>query len=104
MASTNTITTNPTTSEPRAQRPMTYWLTRDSDVDGKLDDAIDVWLMRPTRHALPGGLGAVWLCDDIMVPTADGDVPARYGTWTKDQALRACYVLPDTDRECIRVG
>jgi len=101
---TNTLTMNPTMSDERPSRPMTYWLTRDSDVEGVLDDTIDVWLMRPTRHVLPGGLGAVWLCDDIMVASADGDVPARFGTWTKDQTLRAVRVLPDTDRECLRVG
>jgi hypothetical protein len=85
-------------------RPMVYWVTRDSDAEGNLDPDIDVWLSQPRRSTLPGGLGAVWICDDIMVPSADGDVPARYATWTKDQCMRACNVIPETDRECVRVG
>lgn len=88
----------------QAARQMTYWLTRDSDVEGNLDETVDVWLARPTRRSLPGGLGAVWICDDIMVDTSTGDAPSRYASWTLAQCLRACYVYPDNDRESIKVG
>lgn len=84
-------------------KQMTFWLTRDSDMEGKLDDNVDVWLSRPTRFVM--GDGAVWMCEDAhTVPTANGDVPARYAVWTPEQCLRACRVYPETDRESIRVG
>lgn len=83
---------------------VTYWVTRDSNADGSLSDTVDVWLTRPERKTLPGGLGAMWICDDIFIPTANGESHARYTTWTLDQCRRACHTVPDTDRECLHVG
>ncbi len=84
-------------------RTMTYWLTRDRDMYGALESTVDVWLKRPTLCPLPGGVGVTWICDDI-VETGDGDCPARYAQWTPAQCLKACYVYPETERECVRVG
>lgn len=98
------VSTQDPSPKPSKSRELTYWLTRDSDHEGRLDSTVDVWLARPTRFNLDGG-GCVWICDEaLMVATAKGDVPARYASWTLDQCFRACRVYPDTDRECIRVG
>ena len=88
----------------KTSREITYWITRDRDINGNLDPHIDVWLARPKLCPLPGGVGVVWICEDIMVPTANGDCPARYAQWTVEQTMRACRVYPETERECIRVG
>lgn len=85
-------------------KEMTYWLTRDRDIEGRLDPYIDVWLSRPKLRVLPGGIGVTWICDDVIVATATGDCPARYAQWSPEQCLRACRVYPETERECIRVG
>lgn len=84
---------------------MTYWLTRDRGTDGTLDPTVDVWLARPTLFPLPGGVGVVWICEDIVMALNDqGECPSRYAQWTPEQCLRACRVYPETERECIRVG
>lgn len=84
---------------------VTYWLTRDCAVDGRLSDRVDVWLARPERRVLPGGVGCVWICDDVRtVNVTAGDVPSRWSQWTVQQCLVTCRVFPETDRECIHVG
>jgi hypothetical protein len=88
----------------KSAKEMTYWLTRDRDVEGNLEPHVDVWLAAPRLCVLPGRKGVVWVCDDIMVPTAGGDCPARFAQWTTDQCLKACRVYPETERECIKVG
>ena len=87
----------------KGRREMTYWLTRDRDMTGRLEPYVDVWLKRPTLCVLPGGVGVTWICDDL-VEVEEGTCPARYTQWSPDQCLRACRVYPETERECIRVG
>jgi hypothetical protein len=91
-------------SAPKKAKEMPYWLTRDQDAEGNIEPTVDVWLARPTLHRLPGGVGVVWVCDDVLVETAGGDCPARYAQWSVDQCLRTCRVYPETERECICVG
>lgn len=74
-----------------------YWITRDSNDEGELSIQVDVWNAPPELHRLPGG-GSMWLGRDDM------GVETRTGIWSLDETLKACRVLPDTYRECIKVG
>jgi hypothetical protein len=81
---------------------MVYWVTRDSDVHGNLSEWVTVWLKRPTLIRVGNGVG--WYHADGTVDSATGPARIRFAQWTLDQCYRACNVIPDTDRECIRVG
>lgn len=72
----------------------TYWITRDTEVDGELVDRCDVWNARPQR--ISGGDGWIWL-------SSEWDLESRVGT-ASPEAIRARFgTVPETDRECIRV-
>lgn len=75
----------------------TYWCTRDADASGVLAEMIDVWLVRPSRLSAENG-SVVW---------ADGSltgIESRYAQWTEATTYQNCRVMPETSRECIRVG
>lgn len=87
--------------KPRA-REMSYWITRDQTVDGKLSGVVDVWLIRPERIALEGG-GAYWRVpggEEVFVQSGEGPKPARFATWP----LSTLPTIPDDSIQCIRYG
>lgn len=72
------------------------WLTRDSDdVTGVLCDTIEIWGLRPIRSRALNGAGAIWL-PAIGRGAVIGRVPLT-------AALAQFKVIPETDRECIRI-
>lgn len=88
--------------------PRTYWLTRNR-LEGVLSGRVDIWLARPDRIALPDG-DVQWLALEEMPSSVgpNGEVveeSAHYGRWTVDRArLEVRGGVPDTDRECLKVG
>lgn len=84
-------------SETKPEWPEIYWLTRDQDGDGVLSFMVDVWVERPTRMALPGG-GWMWLGEGTT------GLEARLGSWKTGDKVRPPGTLPETERECVRVG
>lgn len=68
-----------------------WWVTRDSDKWGRALDVVDVWVALPSR--VPAGNGFLW-------------IGAFHGRYRMDDPvlLKWCRSLPDTDRECVRVG
>lgn len=78
---------------------QTYWLTRDTSTEGVLSDTVDVWLERPSRTNLPGGLGAMWL------GPGDTGIESRFQVWTLAFAYKEVRSgTPANDRECLCVG
>lgn len=75
-----------------------YWLTRNK-TGGVLADNIEVWLVKPDLHRFEDG--------DIMWLANYNDVDSRdtyFGEWTVAKCLKECYVYPETERECLKVG
>ena len=81
-----------------------FWMTRDRDPEGNLEPMIDVWVAKPSFKSLPGGKGVMWICEDTASDDGDGGIPARFTQWTVAEALKNCYVYPETERESICVG
>jgi len=75
-----------------------YWLTRDKE-SGVLSDTVEVWLTKPNLCRFEDG-DVMWLPD---LETVDTETTS-YAEWTLSKCLKECYVIPDTERECIRVG
>jgi hypothetical protein len=73
---------------------VVVWITRDSDIDGALDEAVDVWSAPPVRFDLDRG--AFWV-------SAEWDISTRIGRWTLARCWRYCHTAPDDDRQVIRV-
>lgn len=74
----------------------TYWLTRDTDIDGTLENAVDIWEARPILIELVGTDGYCWLSEQedvepFVCRLSLNHAQSRFGT------------LPETTRECIRV-
>lgn len=73
----------------------TVWLTRDS-FGGEVEDHVDVWECRPTRHERDGGF-VEWL-----------DVGDGLGMHAEQISLADAKIrfrtVPDDDRQIIRVG
>lgn len=83
-------TTKADVVEPRER--YTFWMTRDERAGG-LQPTISVWLAAPTRSA-----DGRW-----DAHTADG-AGALYTTWPVEHAQKEAGSVPQTSRECIRVG
>jgi len=83
-------------------RELEYWLTRDSDTNGKLSNWIRVWLVRPTLKRV--GNGVQWDGPEGTIDSTSGPVRVRYAQWSEEECTRTCRVYPATDRECIKVG
>lgn len=83
-----------------ADEYKTYWLTRDCDQDGNVSQVVDVWIVQPHRRNLPGDVGCIWLDDSVT------GLEGRYTQWSLAAAAATTpsRVIPDNDRECIRVG
>ncbi len=77
--------------------PGIWWITRDASLDGTLDDCVDVWTAPPLRFTIQGFTGGYWL-------GAEWDLSTRWSRYTVESMRRWLGVVPDTDRECIRVG
>lgn len=75
----------------------TYWVTRDTAVDGTLSELVDVWLVAPVLVRLPAG-GFCWVGNDAT------GMEQRYTQWTIETTKANCYTYPETGRESIRVG
>lgn len=78
-----------------AGRP--YWLTRDEDAEGVLSEQVEVWMERPARWPLSGG-GWTWLGAD------DTGLLHRYSVCDVAYIMKECRVVPETSRECIKIG
>lgn len=82
----------------------TMFLTRDTDALGNLENHIDVWEDCPMRAKLTVDAGWVWLpqeSEGLAGRTSSElglvkHLPVKY-------ALERYGVIPETDRECIRV-
>ncbi len=80
------------------RRAITYWVTRDSDVDGVLSSHVDVWLSKPTRYVLTPYGGAYWVVVGVDAPDDH-----HFGRFTLEQIRDAWkHAVPETDIECIR--
>lgn len=78
--------------------PPVYWLTRDT-AEGRLDDRVDVWAVRPIPYRFADGDLEWFAPDDVNVDSVDtclGDLDlvaaAKIGT------------VPTGELECVRVG
>lgn len=77
-------------------KTVTYYLTRDSNCNGDLSPAINVWYLKPMRFKLPKfDKGYVW-----------GPLHAEhlglYGAYTVERARLAFKTIPDTDLELVK--
>ena len=79
-----------------------FWLTRDR-VGGDLADEVEVWVVRPERHQSEDG-DVIWLAPfEYLAGELDGDT--HVDDWSLDEARREIGSgIPETDRECVRVG
>lgn len=96
-------------AEQRAERQMTFWISRDRNADGSLSAFVDVWLVLPQRVLFEGGVGSYYRVPEpydpnSLVQSGAGLVKAHYGTWTIPQCLKEIRVIPDDDLQVIRVG
>lgn len=73
--------------------PVVYWITRDRDHDGTLDELVDVWTSPPARTVVDDG--AFWLSDDWSLEH-------RVLRCSLARASRLFGVVPDDDRMVIR--
>ena len=74
----------------------TVWLTQ-----GSTPDTVQVWLCRPVLR------GGAWELPDgapHVLASEAGEVSAKFATWGVDAALAEFRVVPETPRECVRVG
>jgi hypothetical protein len=75
-----------------------YWLTRDKR-NGVLSEIIEVWLVKPDLCRFDDG-DVMWLPNLNFVDSET----THFAEWTLDQCRKECYVVPETERECIVVG
>lgn len=75
-----------------------YWLTRDKRL-GILSDVVEVWLVKPDLHRFDDG-DVMWLPPLDSVDTEE----THFAEWSLDKCRKECYVTPETERECIKVG
>lgn len=75
-----------------------YWITRNRTM-GVLEDTVEVWLTKPDLRRFDDG-DVMWLPN---LQSMDSEV-SYFAEWTLDQCRRRCLVVPETERECIRVG
>ena len=81
-----------------SRKPMTYWVTRDSDADGLPSSHVDVWLWKPIRRALTLYGGAYWVVEADNAPD-----DAHFGRYPFEHVRdKWHHAIPDNDRECIR--
>lgn len=71
------------------------WLTRDS-FDGQLESKVDVWTSPPTRDRIVVGVTEWWDMNSgtefLLERLTIAQAKAKYRT------------IPETDRECVRIG
>lgn len=89
-------------SEKRDQKgnllvPLTYWVTRDSDIDGTLEPDVDVWMARPVMVRLSSEGGINWYDE------SDTGLTHRWKRLPIALVAAWRHTVPETDRECIRV-
>jgi len=75
-----------------------YWVTRNT-TDGVLANTVEIWVARPERMRFDDG-DVMWMGSLSKID----EESAWYDEWTLARCLKECRVLPDTDREVIRVG
>lgn len=88
----------PTKQFERTTLPSTYWLTRDRK-HGELSATVEVWAVKPDRIRMYDG-DVMWMAPPELVDLVETHVD----DWSIAQCLKQCYVYPDDDRMCIRVG
>ena len=80
-----------------------FWITRDSDSCGVLDDHVTVWTERPRRVTLLAG--AFWFTD---IPPRSKDMAGHVAHLPIETVARWLSAtgtcMPENDRECVRVG
>lgn len=77
--------------------PFTYWLTRDCDIDGTLEDTVDVWMARPCFERIASEGGVCWFDDS---PTG---MTHRWKRLPLAIVAAWGHTIPETPHECIRV-
>jgi hypothetical protein len=75
-----------------------FWLTRDKRM-GVLSDLVEVWLVKPDLHRFDDG-DVMWLPNLEHVDTED----THFAEWSLDKCRKEVYTVPDSERECIKVG
>lgn len=75
-----------------------YWLTRDKRM-GVLSDIVEVWLVKPDLFRFDDG-DVMWLPPLNLVDSED----THFAEWSLDKCRKEVYCIPDTERECIKVG
>lgn len=86
---------------PEETSPAVFWMTRDEDIEGVLSDTVDVWLELPERQRLSGSeRGCMWIGHGTT------GIENRYAQWSLAVARsnNTSGALPETSRECVRVG
>lgn len=77
--------------------PLTYWVTRDSDIDGRLEPDVDVWMSPPVLVRLSHDGGINWY------DTSDNGLSHRWKRLPIAVVAAWGHSVPETDHECIRV-
>lgn len=73
-----------------------FYLTRDADEDGELDDFVDIWSKPPTRNAIPGF--GKFTC----YTTGVWDLETYVERISKAKALKLFNVIPDHYNQVIK--
>lgn len=75
-----------------------YWLTRDRTA-GQLSNVVEVWLVKPDLQRFDDG-DVMWLPSLEHIDNED----THFAEWSLDKCRKEAYTVPETERECIKVG
>lgn len=86
--------------EPKIPLPAVFWMTRDK-CNGRMLDVVEVWLVKPEPSFCEDG-DVMWIAPVDQVDERD----TWYASWKLAEAAENnnSHTLPQTCRECIRVG
>jgi len=80
------------------RKPITYWLTRDTDANGELDPMVDVWWSIPVRERITSDGTIAWF---DRSPTG---IDTRHSRVPIEAVRRWGHTVPTTDLECVRIN
>lgn len=75
--------------------PSSFWVSRDSDVNGVLSDRCDVWTEKPNRTRTTAEGGAFWL------DKSETGLAARHSSFLANVPPKWVRTIPETDRELV---
>lgn len=84
-------------TDPQWPPPARYWISRDTHLNGDLEDVVDVWVARPTRLKMVDFPSHYWMSDEW-------DLSTRWGRYMIADARAKGLTIPDDDRMLIVVG